>query len=49
MSPHVENTQLVAETVDPEQQTPKFCSRARHDDTPLNPSSWDPEAGGLQG
>lgn len=34
MNPHVEKVQQIAETIDPEQQTPKFHSRARHDDTP---------------
>lgn len=34
MNPRVEKVQQVAETIDPEQPTPKFHSRARHDDTP---------------
>lgn len=29
MKPHVENVQQITETIDPEQQTSKFYSRAR--------------------
>lgn len=40
MNPCVRKAQHVAESIDPEQQTPTFHSRARHGDTPINPVAY---------